>query len=48
MHIFGDKESNCNEEVNDLYCLPNIVGMINWRRMRWVGHVARMGERRGL
>jgi hypothetical protein len=33
-----------NEEMNDLYCSPNIVRMIKSRRMRWVGHVARMGR----
>ena len=27
---------------------PNIIGMIKSRRMRWAGHVARMGERRGI
>ena len=32
-----------NEELNDLYSLPNIVRVIKSRRMRWVGHVARMG-----
>jgi len=36
------------EELNDLYSSPNIVGAIKTRRMRWVGHVARMGERRGV
>ena len=36
------------EELNDLYCSPNIVRVIKWRRMRWVGHVARMGEERGM
>ena len=34
-----------NEELNDLYCSPNIVLVIKWRRTRWVGHVARMGGR---
>ena len=34
-----------NEELNDLYSSPNIVRVINSRRMRWAGHVARMGER---
>jgi len=32
-----------NEEFNDLYSSPNIVQVIKSRRMRWVGHVARMG-----
>ena len=36
-----------NEELNDLYSSPNIVRMIKSRRMRWAGHVARMGEERG-
>jgi hypothetical protein len=36
-----------NEELNDLYGSPNIVRAIKSRRMRWAGHVARMGERRG-
>ena len=36
------------EELNDLYCSPNIVRVIKWRRMRWAGHVARMGEERGV
>ena len=35
-----------NEELNDLYSSPNIVRVIKWRRMRWAGHVARMGEER--
>ena len=34
-----------NEELNDLYCSPNIVRVIKSRRMRWVGHVACMGEK---
>ena len=37
-----------NEELNDLYSSPNIVRVIKSRRMRWAGHVARMGEERGL
>jgi len=36
-----------NEELNDLYCSPNIVRVIKSRRMRWAGHVAHMGEERG-
>jgi hypothetical protein len=31
-----------NEELNDLYSLPNIVRVVKSRRMRWAGHVARM------
>jgi hypothetical protein len=37
-----------NEELNDLYCSPNIVQVIKSRRMRWAGHVAHMGEERGV
>jgi hypothetical protein len=37
-----------NEEPNDLYCSPNVVRLIKSRRVRWSGHVARMGERRGI
>jgi hypothetical protein len=35
-----------NEELKNLYSSPNIVRVIKSRRMRWVGHVARMGEER--
>jgi hypothetical protein len=35
-----------NEDLNDLYSLPNIVRVVKSRRMRWAGHVARMGEDR--
>jgi hypothetical protein len=37
-----------NEELNDLYSLPNIVWVVKLRRMRWAGHVACMGEERGV
>ena len=54
--IFGPKRNEVtgewrklhNEELNDLYCSPSIVRMIKSRRMRWAGHVVRMGERRGV
>ena len=37
-----------NEELNDLYSSPNFVRVIKSGRMRWVGHVARMGEESGV
>ena len=37
-----------NEELSYLYSLPNIVRVVKSRRMRWAGHVARMGEGRGV
>jgi hypothetical protein len=37
-----------NEELSDLYSLPNIVRVVKSRRMRWAGHVARMVEGRGV
>jgi hypothetical protein len=36
-----------NEELNDLYSSPNIIRVIKSRRMRWAGHVASTGEKRG-
>jgi len=36
------------EELNDLYCSPNVLRVIKSRRMRWAGHLARMGEERGV
>jgi hypothetical protein len=35
-------------ELNDLYSSPNILRVIKSKRMRWAGHVARMGEERGV
>jgi hypothetical protein len=37
-----------NEELNDLYSSPNTVRVIKSGRMKWEGHVACMGERRGV
>jgi hypothetical protein len=54
--VFGPKRDEVtrewrklhNEELNDLYSLTNIVWVVKSRRMRWAGHVARMGEDRGV
>ena len=54
--IFGSKRDEViverrklrNEELNDLYSSPKILRVIRSRRMRWAGHVARMGEGRGM
>jgi hypothetical protein len=37
-----------NEELNDLYPLPNIMLMVKSRRMRWAEHVTRMGKDRSV
>jgi hypothetical protein len=52
--IFGPKRNEVtgewrklhNEELHDLYSTPSIIRIIKSRRMRWAGHVARMGEKR--
>ena len=54
--VFGPKRKEVTgewrrlhkEELSDLYSLPNIVRVVNSRRMRWTGHVACMGEGRGV
>jgi len=54
--IFGPKRDEVtkeaiklyDEELYDLYSSPNINLVIKKRRMRWAGHVARMGEKRGV
>jgi hypothetical protein len=44
--VTGEWRQLHNEELNDLYSLPNIVRVVKSRRMRWAAHVARMGEER--
>jgi hypothetical protein len=54
--IFGAKRDELtrewrelhNEVLNDLYFSPSIVRVIKSRRIRWAGHVERMGEKRGV
>jgi hypothetical protein len=53
--IFGPKREEDgswrklhNDELHSLYSSPNIVRLIKSRRIRWAGHVARMGEGRGV
>jgi hypothetical protein len=54
--IFGPKRDEVagewrklhNEELHNLHSSPDIIRQIKSRRMRWAGHVARMGEKRKL
>jgi hypothetical protein len=46
--VRGEYQKLNNEEFKDLYCSPNIVSVIKSKRMKWAGHVARMGERKGI
>ena len=44
--VTGEWRKLHNEEISDLYSLPNIVRVVKSRRMRWAGHVTRMGQGR--
>ena len=46
--VRGEWRKLHNEELNDLYCLTIFFWVIKSRRMRWAGHAASMGERRGV
>jgi hypothetical protein len=54
--VFGPKRDDVtgkwrklhNEELNDLYSLHNIVQVVKSRRIKWAGHVARMGKDRDV
>jgi hypothetical protein len=54
--IFGPKRDEVtggwrklhNEELHNLYSSPSIIRIIKSKRMRWVGHVAQMGEKRNV
>jgi hypothetical protein len=46
--VTGEWKKLHNEERNDLYFSPNIVRVIKSRKMRWAGHVARMGKVKGV
>ena len=56
LRVFGPKRDEGtgewrklhNEELSYLYSLPNLVRVVKSRIMRWAGHVARMGEGRGV
>ena len=46
--VTGEWRKLHNEELNDLFCSHNIFRVIELKRMRWAGHVACVGEKRGV
>jgi len=56
LRVFGPKRDEVtgewrklhNEDLRDLYSLPNIVQVVKSRRMRWAGHMARVVKGRGV
>jgi hypothetical protein len=44
--VTGEWRKLHNEELHDLYSSPSIIRIMKARKMRWAGHVARMGEKR--
>ena len=46
--VTGEWRKLHNEELSDIYSLPNIVRVVKSRRMKWAGYVVRVGEGRGV
>jgi hypothetical protein len=46
--VTGNSRKLHNEELHNMYSSPSIIRMIKSMRMRWAGHIARMGEKRNL
>jgi hypothetical protein len=46
--VMGERRKLHNEKLRELYSSPSIIRIIKSRRMRWAGHVARMGEKRNM
>jgi hypothetical protein len=43
--VTGEWRKLYNEELHDLYSSPRLIRIIKSRRMRWAGHIARMGKK---
>jgi hypothetical protein len=46
--VMGGWRKLHNEELHNFYSSSSIIGIIKLRRMRWAGHVTRMGEKRNM
>jgi len=46
--VTGEWRELHNEELNDMYCSPNVIRVTKSRRMRWAGNVTRIGQRKGV
>jgi len=46
--VTGEWRKQHNEELNELYCSPNVFRVKKSKRIKWAEHVARMGEKRGV
>jgi hypothetical protein len=46
--VMGGWRKLHNEELHDFYSLPSIIRIIKYRRVRWAGHVARMGDKENV